>query len=70
MACVEKVREAFGGLDEVAAVQVDFDTKTATLTAKPGRTLTRLAVEKALAGTAYGTVSFEEAAPAPVREER
>ena len=70
MACVEKVREAFGGLDEVAAVQVDFDTKTATLTAKPGRTLTRPAVEKALAVTAYGLVSFEEAAPAPAREER
>ena len=62
MTCVEKVREAFVKLDEVAAVRVDFETKTVTLTAKPGRTVTRAGAEQALAGSTYGVTSFEERA--------
>lgn len=65
---MEKVRETFERLDEVAVVQIDFEAKTATLTTRPGRILTRATAEKALAATAYGLVSFEEATGGPAPE--
>ena len=55
---MKKVRETFEQMDEVAAVEVDFDAKTATLTARPGKTIGRDACEKALAGSSYGVTTF------------
>jgi copper chaperone CopZ len=62
VSCVKKVRETFEQMDEVAAVAVDFDGKTATVTAKPGKTLTRAAVENAFAGSTYGVTTFVDRA--------
>ena len=43
-------------------MEVDFETKKASVTMKPGRSLTREACEKALTGTKYTVASFEAAA--------
>lgn len=39
---------------------MDFDRKTAAVTAKPGRTVEQGDVEKALAGTEYTVAGFSE----------
>lgn len=44
-------------------MEVDFDTKKASLTMEPGKVLTREDCEKAFTGTNY-TVDVFEAAPA------
>ena len=48
-------------------MEVDFDAKTATVTAKPNATVSRDSVETALKQAGYGVTSFTEAkASAPV----
>jgi hypothetical protein len=42
-------------------VEVNFDAKTATVTAKPNTTLSRETVETALKGAGYGVTTFTEA---------
>ena len=63
---MKKVRETFEHMDPVASVDVDFEAKTATVTTKPGKTLTRQAVEKAFAGSTYGVTKFDRVAAGDV----
>jgi len=49
----------------VASVDADFDTKTATITTQPGRTITQADCEKAFEGSRYGVASFEEVSASP-----
>jgi hypothetical protein len=54
-------------LPDVDAVEVNFQAKTATVTTKPNRTISRDAVESALKAAGYGVTTFDEvqsAAPA------
>ena len=60
MSCVKKVRETLTGITDVEKVDVDFKAKTATVTMKAGKSLTKDAVEKAFKGSAYGVSSFDK----------
>lgn len=51
-------------MPEVAEVAIDFDARTATVTSKPGMTVTREAIEAALRPGGYGVERFA-VAPAP-----
>jgi hypothetical protein len=46
-------------------VEVNFNDKTATITAKPNQTISRDGVEAALKGAGYGVTSFTESRPGP-----
>lgn len=53
-------------MPNVASVEVNFDAKTATVTAKPNTTISRETVETALKQAGYGVTAFTEGkAPAP-----
>jgi hypothetical protein len=45
-------------------VEADFDTKSATVTMQPGKTLTRADCENAFKSSNYGVASFEPVAAA------
>lgn len=45
-------------------MEADFDTKSATVTMQPGKTLTRADCESALKNSSYGVASFEPVAAA------
>lgn len=49
----------------VAEVAIDFDARTATITCKPGMTVTREAIEAALRPDGYGVERFAVAPPPP-----
>jgi hypothetical protein len=51
----------------VAAVDVNFEQKTATVTARPGRTVSRDTVEQALGAAGYGVTSLTELPAGPSR---
>ena len=51
-------------MPDVAAVDVNFEAKTATVTAKPNTTISRETVETALKGAGYGVTTFTDASPA------
>lgn len=42
-------------------MEVNFNDKTATVTAKPNKTIARETVETALQGIGYGVTTFNEA---------
>lgn len=44
-------------------MEVNFNDKTATVTAKPNKTISRETVETALKGAGYGVTTFSEAKP-------
>jgi len=46
----------------VASVEANFDTKTATVTMQPGKTLTRADCENAFKNSHYGVASFDPVA--------
>lgn len=46
-------------------MEVDFDTKTATIEMAPGKSLTKEDCEKALSSTKYTISSFETVAAPP-----
>jgi copper chaperone CopZ len=48
-------------LPDVASVEVNFDAKTATVTAKPNTTISRESAETALKEAGYGVTTFTEA---------
>lgn len=53
-------------IPEVANVEVAFSSKTATITPKPGKTVSREGVAAALKEAGYGVTSFTTSgAPAP-----
>jgi copper chaperone CopZ len=52
-------------LPDVAAVEINFSEKTATVTAKGARRLTKDEVENALKAKGYGVVGFTEKAKEP-----
>jgi copper chaperone CopZ len=47
-------------LPDVASVDINFAAKTATVTAKPDKTIRRDTVETALKGAGYGVTDFTE----------
>jgi copper chaperone CopZ len=53
------VRAALEKIDGVASIDADFETKIATITMQPGKTLTKADCEKAFEGTKYGVASFQ-----------
>lgn len=55
------MRAVLSKIEGVTSAEVDFDTKTATVTMMPGKTLTREDCAKALTGTKYVIASFESA---------
>jgi len=57
------VRAALSKADGVASVEADFETKKATVTMQPGKSLTSEDCDKAFAGTKYSVAAFETAAP-------
>lgn len=59
------MRAALSKIDGVASVDADFATKIATVTMKPGETLTKADCDKAFEGTKYGVETFEAVATAP-----
>jgi len=46
-------------LPAVADAEIDFDRKTATVTARPGLSLSRAGVAEALERAGYGVTTFE-----------
>jgi len=48
-------------LPDVANVEVNFQDKTATVTAKPNKTISRETVETALKTAGYGVTAFNAA---------
>jgi hypothetical protein len=49
-------------LPDVEKVDINFDEKTATVTAKPNKTISRQTVETALKTAGYGVTDFNESA--------
>jgi hypothetical protein len=47
-------------LPDVAGVDINFAAKTATVTAKPDKTISRATVETALKTAGYGVTDFSE----------
>jgi len=45
---------------DVASVEIDFDAKTATVTAKANTAISRATVETALKDAGYGVTTFAE----------
>jgi len=56
------VRSALEKIDGVASAEANFETKKATLTMQPGRSLTRADVDKAFEGTKYTVATFDPVA--------
>lgn len=54
-------------MPDVAAVEIDFSRKTATVTMKGTQRLTRDEVDNALKAKGYGVVGFAEAKGSPSR---
>ena len=52
------MRAALSKIEGVASVEVDFDTKKASVTMQPGKSLTREDCDKALTGTKYTVADF------------
>jgi len=52
------VRAALSKIEGVASVEVDFDTKKASVTMQPGKSLTREDCDKAFTGTHYSVDTF------------
>ena len=53
------MRAALSKIESVASVDVDFDTKKASITMQPGKSLTREECEKAFTGTHYSVDKLE-----------
>jgi hypothetical protein len=47
-------------MPDVANVEINFDAKTATVTAKADKTISRESVETALKGAGYGVTDFSQ----------
>jgi copper chaperone CopZ len=47
------------GLDGVDKAEVDFESKTVTITMKEGKTLTKEALDKAFEGSKFSVTKFE-----------
>lgn len=62
--CAPTVQSKLESVEGVETVRVDYETKTAVVTTRPGATLTKDACDKALEGTPY-TVSRLEPPAAP-----
>lgn len=54
------MRAALSKVEGVADVEVNFETKKATVKMQPGKTLTSAACDAAFTGTRYKTASIEE----------
>lgn len=52
-------------MPDVAAVEVDFNAKTATVTAKPNTTISRQSVENVLKAAGYGVTTFSATSSPP-----
>jgi copper chaperone CopZ len=63
--CTKRVREALQKLDGVAAVDVNFAAKTATVTMKDDKTIQQKPIEDALKKAGYGVTRFETVAAKP-----
>ncbi|MGH7788382.1 MAG: cation transporter [Candidatus Binatia bacterium] len=61
--CVQQIREALTALPDVERVDINYTERTATLIAKPGRSLSRNSVETPLQGLGYGVTTFDEQPP-------
>lgn len=69
---MKSVKKTVSSLDGVEKVEVDFATKTATISMKDGKKLTEDALKKAFEGSKFGVKSFEtveEKADEPKKEE-
>jgi hypothetical protein len=64
-ACVARAEAALAGLPEVAGAVVDFNTKRATLTLKPGASVSRANVSAALKQAGFGLTTLDPLAPRP-----
>ncbi|MCA8935757.1 MAG: heavy-metal-associated domain-containing protein [Planctomycetes bacterium] len=56
---MKAVSKTVSSLEGVDKVEIDYETKTATITMKDGKTLTKDDLEKAFDGTKFGVESFE-----------
>lgn len=54
------VKKTVSGLDGVDKAEVDFESKTVTISMKEGKTLTKEALDKAFDGGNFKVSSFEE----------
>jgi copper chaperone CopZ len=58
--CAPKVEEALRGIEGVESVEVDFDTKKATVRTSPGRTITQQACDGAMGNSGYFVEAIKE----------
>lgn len=56
---MKSVKKTVSGLDGVEQAEVDFDTRTVTITMKEGKTLNKEALDKAFEGTQFSVSKFE-----------
>jgi copper chaperone CopZ len=64
--CAPKVKEALLSVDGVESVEIDFDTKQATVRVQAGHTLSVEACDKAFGNAGYFVDSIEELPAEPV----
>lgn len=57
-------------LDGVEKAEVDFDSKTVTITMKEGKSLTKEALDKAFEGSKFSVSKFETVEPAEKKHEK
>ncbi len=66
---MKAVQKTVSSLDGVEKAEVDFDSKTVTITMKAGKTLTKEALDKAFEGSKFSVSSFETVEAAPEKKD-
>ena len=56
---MKSVKKTVSGLDGVEKAEVDFDSRTVTITMKEGKALSKEVLDKAFEGTQFSVSKFE-----------